>query len=250
MRTQTQSLMPALGDEYRTAREARGLSLSDVAEQIHIRSVYLAQIEKENWPAIGAPVYVRGFLRTYARFLGVDAEKAVAQFNESLAAGGSSSSGSSSGPPAGAVPTLRRSGFSPILWVAGTIAAILVAFVIYNSYTLSRGHRTAAANRPAASGTVAPSSAYRQRTHPRAAAAPSRTLWVRFTAPSWVRVTIDGNVSMEGTFPSGTLKKFHGKRAGVRVGNAGGVDITVNSKHVGKLGAIGNVADRTFALQE
>ena len=34
--------MPALGEEFRSAREARGLSLSDVAEQIHIRSVYLA----------------------------------------------------------------------------------------------------------------------------------------------------------------------------------------------------------------
>ena len=62
--------MPALGDRFRAAREARGLTLSDVAEQIRIRSVYLAAIEEENWSAIGAPVYIRGFLRTYARFLG------------------------------------------------------------------------------------------------------------------------------------------------------------------------------------
>ncbi len=62
----------ALGERFRTAREARGLSLSDVAEQIEIRALYLAAIEEENWKAIGAPVYVRGFLRTYARFLGID----------------------------------------------------------------------------------------------------------------------------------------------------------------------------------
>ena len=54
------------------------MSLSDVAEQIRIRSVYLAAIEEENWSTIGAPVYVRGFLRTYARFLGFDPEEAVA----------------------------------------------------------------------------------------------------------------------------------------------------------------------------
>ena len=71
----------ALGERFRAAREARGLSLSDVAEQIRIRSVYLAAIEDENWNAIGAPVYVRGFLRTYARFLGIDPEEAVAAFN-------------------------------------------------------------------------------------------------------------------------------------------------------------------------
>src|SRR6202011_2969361 len=76
--------MPALGEEFRSAREARGLTLSDVAEQIHIRSVYLNAIENEDWSSIGAPVYVRGFIRTYARFLGLDAESAVAAFNRSV----------------------------------------------------------------------------------------------------------------------------------------------------------------------
>jgi cytoskeletal protein RodZ len=64
--------MAALGDEFRSAREARGLTLSDVAEQIHIRSVYLNAIETDDWGSIGAPVYVRGFIRTYARFLALD----------------------------------------------------------------------------------------------------------------------------------------------------------------------------------
>ncbi|MGB6951982.1 MAG: helix-turn-helix domain-containing protein, partial [Candidatus Cybelea sp.] len=70
-----------LGERFRAAREARGLLLSDAGEQVRIRSVYLAAIEEENWKAIGAPVYVRGFLRTYARFLGLDPEEAVAAFN-------------------------------------------------------------------------------------------------------------------------------------------------------------------------
>src|ERR1700752_4411443 len=73
--------MPALGERFRAAREARGLSLSDVSEQIRIRSVYLAAIEEEQWSDIGAPVYIRGFLRTYARFLGLDPEEVVATFN-------------------------------------------------------------------------------------------------------------------------------------------------------------------------
>ena len=79
--------MPALGERFRAAREARGLTLSDVAEQIRIRSVYLAAIEDENWTAIGAPVYVRGFLRTYARFLGLDPEESVAAFNGEVGGG-------------------------------------------------------------------------------------------------------------------------------------------------------------------
>src|ERR1700684_4362974 len=71
----------SLGDRFRAAREARGLSLSDCSEHVRIRSVYLAAIEDDNWNAIGAAVYVRGFLRTYARFLGLDPEEVVADFN-------------------------------------------------------------------------------------------------------------------------------------------------------------------------
>ncbi|HEY2554112.1 MAG TPA: helix-turn-helix domain-containing protein, partial [Candidatus Cybelea sp.] len=67
-----------LGERFRAAREARGLLISDAAERVRIRSVYLAAIEEENWKTIGAPVYIRGFLRTYARFLGLDPEEAVA----------------------------------------------------------------------------------------------------------------------------------------------------------------------------
>ena len=76
----------ALGERFRAAREARGITLSQVADQIRIRSVYLAAIEEEKWSTIGAPVYVRGFLRTYARFLGLDPEGAVAAFNRTLPA--------------------------------------------------------------------------------------------------------------------------------------------------------------------
>jgi len=58
MRPQTGLSVSALGEEFRSAREARSLSLSDVAERLHIRSVYLAAIEDEDWHVIGAPVYV------------------------------------------------------------------------------------------------------------------------------------------------------------------------------------------------
>ncbi len=74
--------MPALGEEFRRAREARGQTISDVAERLHIRGVYLTAIEDEDWAAIGAPVYIRGFMRTYARYLGLDPEAAVGRLAE------------------------------------------------------------------------------------------------------------------------------------------------------------------------
>ncbi len=72
---------------------------------------------------------------------------------------------------------------------------------------------------------------------------------MRVTSPSWVRVVVDGNVAVEGVYPAGTLKTFHGKQAVVRIGNAGGVDIVLNGRDLGKLGASGDVVERTFPLQ-
>ena len=73
----------------------------------------------------------------------------------------------------------------------------------------------------------------------------SRSLVV---SPPGFRVTVDGNVSMEGTFPAGTSQTFHGKNASVRMGNAGGVEIYVDGKDVGTLGTSGDVVERSFTL--
>ncbi len=127
----------ALGERFRRAREARGLSLSDVADQIKIRALYLAAIEDENWKAIGVPVYVRGFLRTYARFLGIDPEEAVAAFNRTQP---------TPPPPPGEERKSTRSDVqaarrgSPLVWIAAAVAVLLIAFVVYNELTM-RGIR-------------------------------------------------------------------------------------------------------------
>ncbi|MBV9719733.1 MAG: helix-turn-helix domain-containing protein [Candidatus Eremiobacteraeota bacterium] len=241
----------ALGERLRAAREARGLSLSDVAEQIRIRSLYLAAIEEENWNTVGAPVYVRGFLRTYARFLGMDPEEAVAAFNRNQPAYGSPQAGPGR---QGAEPegSLRRN--SLLIWIAGVVAVLLIAFVVYNEVTLRRAPVAAnVAASPVA--TTSPSvAAATPLPSPTAGARPSgpaggaNSLALVLLAPSWLRVTVDGSVSMEGTFPAGTAKTFHGKNALVRIGNAGGVEIYVDGKDVGKLGKPGDVVEHTFTL--
>jgi len=240
--------MPALGERFRAAREARGLSLSDVSEQIRIRSVYLAAIEEERWSAIGAPVYIRGFLRTYARFLGLAPEDVVTEFNaeteQSLP--DERTSAQSTAPPER--PSNRG---SLLVWTAALVAVLLVAFVVYNELTMHRAPSAlvsaSALPSPLPSSEAEASSLPSSRPSSVPAAAAS-SLGVVFSAPSWLRVTVDGSVSMEGTFPAGTTKTFHGRKALVRIGNAGGVEIYVDGKDVGKLGKSGDVAERAFTL--
>lgn len=68
-----------IGDEIRAAREARGLTLSDVSETLLVREDYLQSIE--NMYANGVPKgYLSGILRSYASFLGLPAEETVSTF--------------------------------------------------------------------------------------------------------------------------------------------------------------------------
>jgi cytoskeleton protein RodZ len=231
-----------LGERLRAAREARGAALSDAADQIRIRSVYLSAMEDENWGAIGAPVYIRGFLRTYARYLRLDPEEAVASFNATLP----EPPASSAVEPARSAGS-RRNGLA-LIWIAGTVAILLVAFVVYNELTLRGGGQS-----PVAPVTATPTAAPAESPSPPAPSpAPlpggASSLALVLSAPSWLRVTVDGNVSMEGTFPAGTSKTFHGKNAVLRIGNAGGVEVYVDGKDRGKLGKAGDVVEQAFTL--
>ena len=229
-----------LGERFRAAREERGLTLSEVGEQLRIRSVYLAAIEEENWKAIGAPVYIRGFLRTYARFLGLDPEEAVAEFN-----GATSPAVAVAGAPAAPAPGQRS--LAPLIWIAGVIAIGLIGFVIYLYLSPPRTAVTAVRQSATPILSAAPAGAT-PRPSPRPQPLLARTLAVNVTSGSWLRVTIDGSVSMEGTFPRGTSKTFHGKTAVVLAGNAAGVEITVNGKSAGQLGGKGAVVEKRFSL--
>jgi cytoskeletal protein RodZ len=242
--------MPGLGEEFRAAREARHLSLSDVSEQIHIRTVYLQCLEDEDWSAIAAPVYVRGFIRTYARFLGLHGEQAVAIFNESIGA-------TAARPDERVVTTVPRRRPSVWLWVAAAAALALVAFVGYNFYQFEQsGGATQAASGPteavpAAEGTGAgqtgaavPGAPGALKQHKEG----TPTLEVRITQASWLLVKIDGKQRLEGILPAGTRKQFHGTTATIRAGNAGGVHLAVNGRQLGTMGPSGAVVDRTIGL--
>lgn len=67
----------SVGQQLRARREAMHLSLDEVAEATKIRSWYLAALEDDNRQRLPADVYALGFLRAYARHLGLDANDLV-----------------------------------------------------------------------------------------------------------------------------------------------------------------------------
>src|SRR3990170_6808885 len=61
-----------LGETLQRARQARGITVEDAERATRIPRRYLEALEQENFSILPAPVYARGFLRSYAGYLGLN----------------------------------------------------------------------------------------------------------------------------------------------------------------------------------
>lgn len=66
-----------IGQTLRATREARGLSLLDVAHQTRIPAQRIQQLEDDNFAAFGSMAFAKSFLKKYSRFLDVDATEVI-----------------------------------------------------------------------------------------------------------------------------------------------------------------------------
>ena len=73
-----------IGASLRTAREKRGLTAEDVHRSLRIRERYLRALEEERWELLPGDAYAKGFLRTYAEFLGLNGTLYIDELNARL----------------------------------------------------------------------------------------------------------------------------------------------------------------------
>jgi len=113
-----------MGAWLRTQREARGVSVQEIAQASKISLRYLEAIESDRFDTLPAPVFVRGFLREYARVVGLDPDEVV---NLYLAAESTAPQARDDGRrAAAAAPRAER---SPLLGYALLVGALLVVFL-------------------------------------------------------------------------------------------------------------------------
>lgn len=70
----------SLGEKLQQAREARGISISEVAEQTRISSHYLEGIEADDYRTLPGGIFNKGFVKSYAKFVGVDEQEALQDY--------------------------------------------------------------------------------------------------------------------------------------------------------------------------
>jgi Helix-turn-helix domain/RodZ C-terminal domain len=216
-----------IGSSLRAARMRQGLELSQVEHDTRIRARYLAALEDERFDVLPAPAYAKGFLRTYADYLGLDAQRFVDEFNARFAP--------EEEPAAPPRVRIRRRRFAPAAWLLVVVALAAGSALVAWRLSSSGGNHATSAPPPTQTPTttrVAPPAAQRPATRP---AMVARIVLVAARGRCWLAVRRDsatGRLIYEGTLEQGRTARFSAPRLWIRIGAPWNVDATLNRKAV------------------
>ncbi len=235
------SVLPeqGVGRRLREAREAAGLGLSEVAQKLHIPTRVLESLEAEDWGRVGAPVFLRGQLRSYAKFLGIAQDVRTTQTMSAIATPELT--------PRSYTPPMRRfaeQSARRAVYVLITAAIMVPVWMASRQYIRPVAGEAAPLDAPAivpAERATTPT-APRERTPMVASLAPmpraqAPSLLLSFDGESWVEIVgSDGRTREAGLLRAGERRQYAaGEIARVKLGNAGAVRV----EHEGKVQDLG-----------
>ena len=181
---------PTVGERLRAAREAKGLSLEDIAAQTRIPQRHLESIENANWDALPAPTYTTGFAKSYASSVGLDRTEIGDQLRAEMGGQRFTANTIEAFEPADPRRTMPKS------LVIGTVVAlvVLVALMTWlNNRSLEQPDESAnlATVQPAN-----PAPATQPQAQPAAAPAANAPVVLTATAPVWLQVSEKGGSTL------------------------------------------------------
>ncbi|MCS7236457.1 MAG: DUF4115 domain-containing protein [Armatimonadota bacterium] len=235
----------------RARREQLGLTPEQVHAQLRIPIRWLRAIEEDRFDAFEAAQYAKGFVRSYAQFLGLEAEPLV----QAVAARVGPGSKPHLVAPGGEVPIRPVAPPSRLRRLVAWSAVAAVVGLLWLGYVGYRQLRAFYAAEPVPAPAMSPAppvdrpEAAPTAQLPPAAMAGEPVVRVVLTAEdvSWLRVVADGRRVFEGFIRAGERREWEATASlQVVIGNAGGVRVHVNGRDLGLLGAPGEVVRRTF----
>jgi cytoskeleton protein RodZ len=242
-----------IGDTLREERERQDRTLEDVALSMRLRGEQLRALEEERFADFGGDVYARGFLKSYAKELGLDPEPLLETYRREVS------------DPTLAAPlvqpgttSMRPRRSPPPAWVAWLLATvvILVGLGLIGQFVGGRAPETASPDpEPAPSAPADTEDEDDEGQEPAAEEEPEPEetfdgvdVLLALEEDSWMRVTVDGTVVFEQVATSGETLPFEGdEEVTVRFGNAGGVRVELNGEDLGAPGARGDVVEVSYS---
>ncbi len=259
-----------VGYTLRQERERQNLSIEDIEQGTSIRALYIEAIEAGEYDKLPGAVYTKGFIKNYAKFLDMDADAVVKEFQtdmDELAAEAQAAEAEQSAeaqpevkPVKPSKPEKKRLGHSiedtgsrrspNVIIVA---AVVLIAAIAGGAWSWLSGSddEVAKVNPPVQQvQPVAPEPTPEPVANANPAPEPKAdgvNIQARFNNPCWTLVTVDGTVVQEGIIEGGQTLSWEGKdNITFRLGNAGAVEFFQDGKSLGVPGAEGEIVDKTF----
>ncbi len=229
--------MASFGDNLRRERELRGITLREIAEATKISLRFLQALEQDRIDVLPGGLFPRAFVRQYARHVGLDAEKLVAEY---LYLHGDVPVVERRPPPTG-----PRFKVSPGTLFFGAVAVAAIFFSARRSTEQAGRARLAP---PAPTAAAQPAVLPGDRVYPAPGAVatppPAQGLVLTLTAQQncWVEARADGQTVISRVLSEGETETLEAEGEIVlSVGNAGGLAISVNDRPGMPLGKSGEV---------
>lgn len=262
--------MPTVGEILRSEREKKGLTIKDIEKATSIRALYLSAIEEDNYSIVPGEVYLKGFIRNYANYLGLDSQKIIDVYRQSKTPvaetldpiADTADKHADHTNKAGKKDTTeenRNGQTSTIKWGAAVaIVVVLAGFGWWwaegrsdqNPAQQAKPSPTAPAPvpQPAPQAPGSPAPLQQPTAQMPAAAAKPVVISAKYTDSCWTLVKADGKEVYEGIPKVGETLTWEAQtNINIQFGNAGGVEVVYNGQSLGKMGAKGEVLSKSFA---
>lgn len=271
--------MENLGEYLKSERERKGVTLEEASKVTKIRKTYLQAIEDGNFE-MQSPIFMRGFLKSYAAFLGLDGTDLLERYKQTLPENAVESETETKEPETGKDFSRYTVPITAIFLIIVVIAIAAIIKLREQPYVTSNNSKPPTANTQAdkpevktAKSTIQPilttatkgrvfkplttskirQTAYAAKSHTPAQKNESsekrQTLLIAARELTWLRIAIDDQNPFEVLLKEGETATWTGsKKFLILSGNAGGIDITFNGKQLESFGPHGKVV--TKVLQE
>ena len=234
--------MTNFGATFKKARESKGISLDQIANQTRISTRFLAAIENEEFQLLPGGIFSRGFVRSFAEAVGIDPAQAVADY-ERLS---SVPQPGIDPPAAAAVPPKTERHLYPV-----AVGILAIAVAIFYLMTRESGQKSEPVTPTPATAPAAQPPSPAPAPEPVPAPAPGTQalkLDIQVLEKTWLKVNSDGNTENGGEIlEPGMTRKFTADNSlYISIGNAAGLTMKINDKPLRPLGKSGQVRSVTI----
>jgi cytoskeleton protein RodZ len=223
-----------IGNSLREARLRQGLELPRIETDTKIRGKYLRALEEERFEVLPGDTYVKGFLRTYAEYLGLDGQLYLDEYSSRFTTAEEPLAPQSS---ASTRPTRRRMESNFVVVALAGIVAVTVLVVVGLAGLGGDGGPAAdpilGTTPDTTTGSETTETTPAPTTPPKARKA--RLVLTARHGPSWMDVragSVNGETLYEGTLELGQTQRFTGKRLWISLGSPANLRVRLNGRAV------------------